>query len=256
MTRTPGAFPTCPCTEPTIRANAEAAWLAAREFGTDLDAARRAVAVFRPLPHRLETVAEIDGVMCVNDSKCTTPEALKVALAAFDRPVLLLAGGTYKGGDAAALGDLGAPSRQSRGPVRSLARQIRTRLEGPDPRHLGHPTLREALARLRGLARPGDVVLLAPATSSYRPQYANYKERGEDFRRAVLDRPAPAHNGGRPGHDLRAPQNFGPRTGQGTCAREFPLGAVDVGGRWASSCSRLARLGLLTALSASELGGR
>ena len=51
-------------------------------------------------------------------------------------------------------------------------------------------TAREALARLRGLARPGDVVLLAPATSSY-DQYANYKERGEDFRRAVLDRPAP-----------------------------------------------------------------
>ena len=45
-------------------------------------------------------------------------------------------------------------------------------------------TLRSALARLRGLARPGDVVLLAPATSSY-DQYKNYLERGDDFRRAV-----------------------------------------------------------------------
>ncbi len=184
-----GRFPDMPLHGAHNQANAEAAWLAAREFGTSLDAARRAVAAFRPLPHRLETVAEIDGVMYVNDSKCTTLEALKAALAAFDRPVLLLAGGTYKGGDAAALRDL----------VRRHVRAVglfgasRDKFE-PAWKDLvpvaWDATLREALARLRGLARPGDVVLLAPATSSY-DQYANYKERGEDFRRAVLERSDP-----------------------------------------------------------------
>ena len=184
-----GRFPDMPLHGAHNQANAEAAWLAAREFGTDLDAARRAVAVFRPLPHRLETVAEIDGVMYVNDSKCTTLEALKVALAAFDRPVLLLAGGTYKGGDAAALGDLVRRHVKAVGLFGASRDKFEPAWKDLTP-VTWDPTLREALARLRGLARPGDVVLLAPATSSY-DQYANYKERGEDFRRAVLDRPAP-----------------------------------------------------------------
>ncbi|MCH5276431.1 MAG: UDP-N-acetylmuramoyl-L-alanine--D-glutamate ligase [Desulfovibrionaceae bacterium] len=180
-----GRFPDMRLLGSHNQANAEAAWLAAREFGVSLDAARRAAAAFKPLPHRLESVAELDGVLYVNDSKCTTLEALKVALAAFDRPVLLLAGGTYKGGDAAALGDL----------VRRHVRAVglfgasRDKFE-PAWKDLTavtwDSTLREALARLRGLARPGEVVLLSPATSSY-DQYTNYKERGEDFRRAVLE---------------------------------------------------------------------
>lgn len=92
-------FPEMHLMGPHNRANAEAAWLACREFGVSEETAARAVAAFRPLEHRLEKVAELNGVLYVNDSKCTTVEALRVALASFDRPVALLAGGKFKGGD-------------------------------------------------------------------------------------------------------------------------------------------------------------
>lgn len=167
------------------QANAEAAWQVAKEFGVTLDEAAGAVRAFQPLPHRLERIAESGGVLYVNDSKCTTLEALRVALAAFDRPVLLMAGGRFKGGDPSSLNGL------IRDHVRAVA------LYGDSREHFEpawkeaapvtwDATLREALARLRSMARPGDVVLLAPATSSY-DQYDNYRQRGDDFRSAVLE---------------------------------------------------------------------
>jgi UDP-N-acetylmuramoylalanine--D-glutamate ligase len=88
------------------QANMEAAYQACREFGVSAEKAAQAVAAFKPLPHRLERVDEKEGVLFVNDSKCTTVTALKVALEAFDRPVRLLAGGKFKGGDLASLRDL------------------------------------------------------------------------------------------------------------------------------------------------------
>ena len=86
--------------------NEEAAWQACRFFGVSEANAARAVARFKPLPHRLELVRERGGVLYVNDSKCTTVSSLKVALQAFDRPLRLLCGGKFKGGDLAALGGL------------------------------------------------------------------------------------------------------------------------------------------------------
>ncbi|MDE8731326.1 UDP-N-acetylmuramoylalanine--D-glutamate ligase, partial [Desulfovibrio desulfuricans] len=68
------------------RINEEAAWQACRLFGVTEASATRAVERFQPLPHRLERVRELGGVLCVNDSKCTTVSALQVALEAFDRP--------------------------------------------------------------------------------------------------------------------------------------------------------------------------
>ncbi|MDD4702598.1 MAG: UDP-N-acetylmuramoyl-L-alanine--D-glutamate ligase, partial [Desulfovibrio sp.] len=88
------------------RINEEAAWQACRFFGVSEENAARAVVRFAPLPHRLERVRELKGVLYVNDSKCTTVSSLKVALEAFDSPVRLLCGGKFKGGDLAALADL------------------------------------------------------------------------------------------------------------------------------------------------------
>ena len=162
-------------------ANAQAAWLACREFGVAEQAAVRATAAFRPLEHRLERVGERNGVLFVNDSKCTTVEALRVALNAFDGAILLLAGGKFKGGDLAALRPL------LKEKVRHLA------LYGASRDHFEQAfsgivpvswdeTLEQAMRRLNDQARPGDVVLLAPATSSF-DQYENYRRRGEDFKR-------------------------------------------------------------------------
>ena len=165
--------------------NEEAAWQACRFFGVSEANAARAVARFKPLPHRLELVRERGGVLYVHDSKCTTVSSLKVALQAFDRPLRLLCGGKFKGGDLAALGGL----------VRERVREVA--LFGASREHFEkawrdlaplrwHPTLEEAVRALAASAKEGDVVLLAPATSSF-DLYDNYMARGDDFKRIVSE---------------------------------------------------------------------
>lgn len=167
------------------QANIEAAWQACREFGVTPEAAEKAVADFAPMEHRLEAVAERNGVLWVNDSKCTTVEALRVALQAFDRPVVLMVGGKFKGGDLASLLPLLC------GRVRAVVGfgASREHFEGAwmgqgDFPMSWHPALEPAVAEAAALARPGDAVVMAPATSSF-DLFANYKERGHAFRRAV-----------------------------------------------------------------------
>ena len=163
-------------------------------FGNDealkeQEAAARAVAAFQPLEHRLEKVAEINGVLYVNDSKCTTVEALRVALSSFDRPVVLLAGGKFKGGDLPGL----CPLLKEHARCVALFGASREWFEPAWRDTLPvtwDRTLEQALCRVAGkdgqpaLAHEGDVVLLAPACSSY-DQYPNYLRRGEDFKRVV-----------------------------------------------------------------------
>lgn len=123
------------------------------------------------------------GVLYVNDSKCTTVSSLKVALQAFDRPLRLLCGGKFKGGDLAALGGL------IRERVREVAlfgasrEHFETAWQGLAPISW-HPVLEEAVRALSASAQEGDVVLLAPATSSF-DLYDNYMARGDDFKRIV-----------------------------------------------------------------------
>ncbi len=167
------------------QANMEAAWQACREFGVTPEAAEKAMADFAPLEHRLEAVAERNGVLWVNDSKCTTVEALRVALQAFDRPVVLMVGGKFKGGDLASLLPL------LRGRVRAVVGFGASRqyfegawLEQGNFSLSWHPALEPAVAEAAALAQPGDAVVMAPATSSF-DLFANYKERGHAFCRAV-----------------------------------------------------------------------
>ncbi len=162
--------------------NIEAAWMAAKEFGVKKKTAQEAVRDFAPLPNRLEMLGEWDGVVYINDSKCTTVEALRVALQSLDRPLLLLAGGKFKGGDLQSL----APLLKGRVKSIGLYGASREIFEGAWG-GLGIPlswdeTLEQATRRLRGLSAPGDAILLSPATSSF-DQYKNYIARGEDFRR-------------------------------------------------------------------------
>lgn len=165
------------------KANMEAAWLAVRHFGVTEEQAREAVATFEPKPHRLQIVAERGGVLFVDDSKATTFDAMAAAIASFDRPVRLLAGGRYKGGDAAAL----APLLKER--VRSVALFGESR-EVFEPAWKDvlpvtwHASLEPAVRQLFAEAKPGDVILLSPGTSSF-DLYNNYKERGLDFQRVA-----------------------------------------------------------------------
>jgi UDP-N-acetylmuramoylalanine--D-glutamate ligase len=168
------------------RLNAAAALTIAHALGIDGEAAVAALAGFDGLPHRLQFVAEREGVQYFNDSKGTTPEALETALAAFEQPLLLILGGYDKGADlrpvmrkAAARARVAACIGAT-GPV--IAETIRTaggRAESCDD-------LRAALEVCRREARAGDVVLLSPACASW-GMYPDYRARGAEFVRLVRD---------------------------------------------------------------------
>lgn len=163
------------------RANLEAAYLAAVEFGVTEKQARAAVGSFEPLPNRLELVGEWNGIAYINDSKGTTVSAMKVALQSMERPVLLLAGGVFKGGDLKECIPLLREKVTAVGLFGASREQFASAWEGVVPLDW-HATLEEAVAGLRKQAHAGDVILLAPATASF-DLYDNYGERGADFRR-------------------------------------------------------------------------
>ena len=164
--------------------NMEAAFLACRHFGLTEDEVRRGIEGFASLPHRLEAVAEHRGVLFVDDSKSTTIESMIAALKSQDRPVRLLAGGVFKGGD------LGAVLPHIRERVRGVylfgrSREIFEAAWSDCGREIHwDPTLEEAVCRAASESREGECVLLSPATASF-DLFANYKERGKAFQRAV-----------------------------------------------------------------------
>lgn len=176
-------FPTSCLMGAHNRINEEAAWQACRLFGVTEASATKAVERFQPLPHRLERVRELGGVLYVNDSKCTTVSALQVALEAFERPVRLLCGGKFKGGDLAGLADLLRAKVQEVALFGASREHFEKAWQGIVPISW-HETMEPAVRFASANAKSGDVVLLAPATSSY-DLYKNYEQRGEDFKQIV-----------------------------------------------------------------------
>ncbi|GAB6060597.1 UDP-N-acetylmuramoyl-L-alanine--D-glutamate ligase [Desulfonatronum parangueonense] len=162
--------------------NIEAAFQACKPFGLDEPTAQKVLEGFTALPHRLQGVAEHFGVLFVDDSKGTTVQALQAALEAFDRPLLLLAGGVFKGGDLAGLKPLLTQKVRQVGlfgASRDIFEQAWAEARVPLS---WDPTLESAMDRLWATARAGDVMLLSPATASF-DLFANYKERGMAFQR-------------------------------------------------------------------------
>jgi UDP-N-acetylmuramoylalanine--D-glutamate ligase len=165
--------------------NAAAAALAALAAGATPGGIQEALTTFAPAAHRLETIAVLDGVEYVNDSKATNVDAVRRALECFDAPVVLIMGGVDKGGDFSRLRE--AVRRRSRALVLLGGGRdaIRAALGGLLPT-CEASCMREAVHLARGRASAGDVVLLAPGCASF-DLYRNYQERGDDFRRTVLD---------------------------------------------------------------------
>jgi UDP-N-acetylmuramoylalanine--D-glutamate ligase len=161
-----------------------------------------AVRAFRPAPHRLELVASVEGVDYYNDSIATTPERTLAGLRSFEEPVVLLLGGREKH---LPLEEMAAEaSRRCRAvvvfgeaaPVLEVALRVEKLAAQERPPVLKASTLAEAVAAARSAARPGDVVLLSPACTSY-DAFENFEQRGEEFRRLVLAlRPASGGRGG------------------------------------------------------------
>ena len=172
------------------QANAQAAWSAARQFGVSRAVAAEALLTFKPLPHRLQLVAEIDGVRYFNDSKCTTPEGAVVALEAFAlRSVVIIVGGYDKKVD---FGDLCATlSDRAKAVIatgqtgETIARCVESaRSDTRTPTVIRAFEFAAAVAAAVAAAEPGDVVLLSPACASF-DQFRNYEQRGETFIRLV-----------------------------------------------------------------------
>ncbi|MFG2644171.1 UDP-N-acetylmuramoyl-L-alanine--D-glutamate ligase [Streptomyces sp. NPDC048370] len=171
-------------------ANALAAAALARAFGVEPRAVRDGLRAFRPDPHRIELVEEIEGVVYVDDSKATNTHAAEASLAAYD-PIVWIAGGLAKGATFDEL--VTASAKRLRGVVligadRELIREALARHapEVPvvDLDRTDTGAMSEAVQEAARLARPGDTVLLAPACASM-DMFANYNKRGEAFADAV-----------------------------------------------------------------------
>ena len=167
------------------QANAQAAWAAARQFGIDRATAAEALRDFTPLPHRLQFVAERDGVRYYNDSKCTTPQGAVVAMAAFaPRTAVMIVGGYDKGVSFDSLGAALAEGAKAVVALGATGGQIAGAVEaardGDTPTVEIAADLPAAVALAAGRAGAGDAVLLSPACASY-DMFTNYEHRGAAF---------------------------------------------------------------------------
>jgi len=166
-----------------LLADVLAAALGAHAAGAGVPDIAAAVREFRGVPHRLELVAERNGVRWVNDSQATIPLAAIAALEAFDTPIVLIAGGRHKGLDYRAFADAIATRARAVVLIGETADElqglIRDRL--PVFRASNMP---EAVSLAAAIVRPGDVALLAPAAASF-DMFDDYAARGDAFRAAV-----------------------------------------------------------------------
>jgi UDP-N-acetylmuramoylalanine--D-glutamate ligase len=176
--------------------NLLAATGAALLFGVAPDAIRRQAGTFRGVEHRLELVAEIDGVRFVNDSQGTQPDAVAAAVRSFDAPLVLIAGGRDKGVDLGALGPVVAERAAAAVLIGESGSSLARLFRGAGVAHVEEAgTLAVALPRADALAREllagapaGSVatVLLSPAAASF-DQFVDYAARGRAFKAGVAD---------------------------------------------------------------------
>jgi UDP-N-acetylmuramoylalanine--D-glutamate ligase len=151
--------------------------------GAAPDSMRRTVVEFKGVEHRLEFVADINGVRFYNDSKATNVDAAIKCIEAFDRGVIVILGGKDKGGDYAPLAPLIRARCEHVILIGAAADKIGAALAGTKPLHRA-ATMPEAVVMGLTLAAPGDTVLLAPAAASF-DMFDNYEHRGRVFKEAV-----------------------------------------------------------------------
>ena len=164
------------------RENAAAATVAARAAGATEEEIARALRDFPGVPHRLEPVTERDGVLFVNDSKATNVAAALRALAAYERPLVLIAGGKAKGESFEPLAEAARGRVERAFLIGEAAPQLAEALD--EVPHETSGDLGTAVTAAAAAASSGDVVLLSPACASY-DQFRDFEERGDEFRRLV-----------------------------------------------------------------------
>lgn len=167
--------------------NVTASCCAARLAGADYPTIREATFSFKGLEHRLELVAEKNGVTYYNDSFSTNPQPTMAAVDSFFEPIILILGGSDKGLD---YGEMARHIVEKKNVkkiilIGQIADQIeqslmRVKFKG-EVRNLGMTTIQRVIVESRKRAAKGDVVLLSPAAASF-GMFKDYKDRGDQFR--------------------------------------------------------------------------
>ena len=157
-----------------------------KNLGLNIDDLKNTFTDFIPLPHRLETIGEKDGVLYVDDSISTTPETAVAAIKAFlPRRIILLAGGFERGQDFTPLIDF-VKGRQNKIIVICMyatGKRLYEQMNGLDAFYADD--LASAMAVVNSVKRKGDIVLLSPASPSY-GYFKNFEERGSEFKRLAF----------------------------------------------------------------------
>jgi len=167
------------------RENAAAATAAARAAGIDDDAIATGLRTFPGVEHRLELVAEVEGVRFVNDSKATNTTAARRGIEAYaGQPLRLILGGSLKGESFDELAESLPGSVRSIDVIGEASDALAAALGRAGRVYRRAGDLATAVGAAAGDAEPGDVVLLSPACASY-DQFRDYEQRGEAFRRLV-----------------------------------------------------------------------
>jgi UDP-N-acetylmuramoylalanine--D-glutamate ligase len=173
--------------------NVMAAALIGNVLGVPSPSMRNSIRNFSGLEHRLEDVLTLRGVRFINDSKATTVDATVKAVQSFDRPIVLILGGRDKGAD----------FRLLRRPLQSAVKRIvllgeakakiAAALRGRVPLAEAS-SLKEAVRLAFAAASLGEIVLLAPACTSF-DMFKNFEERGRAFKREVRGLSESVHRG-------------------------------------------------------------
>ncbi len=165
--------------------NARAATTAALAAGVPAEAIAEALRGFAGVPHRLEEVTTVDGVLYVNDSKATNVSSAVRGIESFAGGVHLILGGSLKGGGFEGLREPVAARCRALYLIGEASDRLAADLEpaGVPLHRCGD--LEHAVAAARSAAQPGETVLLSPACASY-DQFRDYEQRGDRFRALVL----------------------------------------------------------------------
>lgn len=159
--------------------NAMIAAAMARCMGVKAKTIQKVLHAFMGVEHRIEFVDEVNGVKYYNDSKGTNPQSTKVAIKAFDQPIILLAGGYDK-----KLGFEDVVDAKSNIKDIIVFGQTKDKLKAEFENAYVVDDLEQAFKKAVEIAKPGDIVCLSPACASY-DQYVNYEQRGAHFKALV-----------------------------------------------------------------------
>lgn len=165
--------------------NAMAASMAAMSAGVDTEQIICTLSNFSGVEHRLEFVAEIDGVTYINDSKATNVDSVWYALESMTRPVVWIAGGTDKGNDYEPLKNFAKDKVKTLICMGLDNEKLKASFDSIVPVIYDTKSLDEAMRAVAAVAVAGDVVLLSPACASF-DLFKNYEDRGRQFKFKII----------------------------------------------------------------------